>query len=71
MRGFKEFRANKVFEGVDKEIRVSYCVEEASTFSFNDGTLTGDVVDGDNPGFQWNVIRKGSRGETTAISKDE
>ena len=70
MRGNKDFRANRLFEGADKELRVSYCIEEGSTFTFNGGTLVGDYLDSQDPGIQWHVYKKGKRGDTQVIEDD-
>ena len=71
MRGQKDFRANRLFEGADKELRVSYSVEEGSTFTFNSGTLVGDYVDSQDPGLQWHAYKKGRRGETSTIDEEQ
>ena len=65
MKNPREIRANRVFENADKELRISYQIEEASTLSFNNGTMIGDVLDSENPWFQWHVFKKTSGVVTT------
>ena len=71
MKGTKDFRANRLFDGADKELRVSYIIEDFSTFTFNTGSLVGDVIDGEDLGVQWNVFKKGQRGDTEPIAEDD
>ena len=70
-KGTKDFRANRLFENADKDLRISYNIEEASTFSFSSGTLVGDILDSQNPGIQWNVYKKERRGEVTNYEEDQ
>ena len=62
MKGGKEIRASRLFPEADKELRISYFIEEASVFTFRSGTMVGEVIDDHK--ITWNVLRKGSRGNT-------
>ena len=55
-KGQKEVRANKIWDKADKELRVSYTIDEASTFTFNCGTLVGDYVDCSN--INWQILER-------------
>ena len=52
----KEIRANKLWEKVDKELKISYSIEDAATLTFSSGTLVGDFVDCKD--MSWQVVEK-------------
>ena len=62
MRGGKEIRANRLFPEADKDLRISYIIEEASIFSFCSGTMIGETIDDER--ITWSILRKNSRGTT-------
>ena len=68
MKGNKEVRANQIFDEADKELRISYIIEEASILTFKSGTLIGDVIDDDK--IPWSVIKKNNRGTTEVDSSE-
>ena len=62
MRGGKEIKANRLFIDADKDLKISYHIEEACVFSFRSGTMIGELVSDDK--VTWSVYRRGSRGNT-------
>ena len=62
MRGGKEIKAKRLFIDADKDLKISYLIEEACVFSFRSGTMIGELVSDDK--VTWSVYRKGSRGNT-------
>ena len=68
MKSQKEFKASHLFPTTDKDVKLGYRIEEASTFTFSKGTMTGDIIDGQNPGIAWHVFKKGPNlGQVTLL----
>ena len=62
MRNQKEVRANRIFGEADKEIRILYQIEDASIFTFRNGSPIGEMVNDDK--ISWSAVKKSSRGTT-------
>ena len=72
MKSQKDFKASRLFPTTDKDLKIGYTIEEASTFTFSKGTLTGDIIDGHNPGIAWHVFKKGPNpGQVTTIAETQ
>ena len=48
MKNRRDIRLNRLFSEADKEIRISYMIEESSVFTFNSGTMIGDQIEEQN-----------------------
>ena len=59
MKSPKEIRASRLFAEADKDLKITYNIEDASVFTFKSGTMVGDIVDDSE--ITWGVIRKTSR----------
>ena len=58
LKSSKEIRVNKLWDQSDKDLRLSYRIDDASIFTFNDGSLVGDYVDSSN--INWMIVEKGN-----------
>ena len=56
LKSTKEVRANKLWEKVDRELKIKYSIEDAAILTFNSGTLVGDYIDCKD--LSWQVVEK-------------
>ena len=68
MKSSKDIKANRLFPEADKDLKIQYCIEEASTFSFRTGSMVGEALDDDK--VTWTVLRKSARGYTAVEEAD-
>ena len=68
MKSAKEVRANRLFGQAEKDLRISYIIEDASVLTFNSGTGVGDYIDAGD--ITWSVLKK-TRGETIELNETE
>ena len=68
MKGSKEVKANRLFPEADKQLSISYQFDDASLFTFNSGTMIGELVDSSE--CNWSVFKK-ARGGNTEIVQSE
>ena len=45
MKGTKEVKANRLFPEADKQLNISYQIDDAALFTFNSGTMIGEIID--------------------------
>ena len=45
MKTTREFKAVKLFENAEKDLRVTFQIEESGLFKFNNGMMVGDLLD--------------------------
>ena len=48
MKNRREIRPNRLFPEADKELRISYMIEDSSVFTFNSGPMIGNHIEDDN-----------------------
>ena len=63
MKNRKEIKANRLFAEADKELRISYMIEESSVFTFSSGTMIGDYIEENQ--IDWEVTKKTAEGTST------
>ena len=69
MRSNKDFRAQRLFEKADKDLRIYYQIEDFATFKFNNGTLIGDMVDCME--LAWHVEKKVTGAANTVVAPSD
>ena len=67
MRNPKEIKANRLFLEAERDLRMSYLIEDAGVFTFNAGTLVGDYINDDR--ITWSVVRKTNRGQVEEVEE--
>ena len=68
MQNRKELKASRLFVDADKDLKISYIIEESSIFTFNSGTTIGDYLEDDK--VDWEVLKKAPSGMTTIDSSE-
>ena len=68
MQNRKELKASRLFVDADKDLKISYIIEESSMFTFKSGTTIGDYLEDDK--VDWEVLKKGPSGTTTIDSSE-
>ena len=62
MRNNKDIKANRLFLEADKDLRLSYIIEDAGVFTFKSSTMIGEYIN--DRKITWSVVKKSSRGHT-------
>ena len=65
----KEFKATKLFEKADKDLRITYQIDDATIFKLNGGTMIGELLNSDQ--FTWSVTKKTSSRVNTVIDETD